>query len=82
MPGPAVGFGIWQGAGHSAVHGAPLVGRGVAVDGRPGERMPELHTGIAHRDEARGLGGNKVGEVQLEHRRGAGQHRHVAAVDS
>ena len=72
MPGPAVRLGIWQGAGHSAVHRTPLVGRGVAIDGRPGERMPELYAGITHRDEGRGLGGNKVGEVQIEHWRGAG----------
>ena len=34
-----------------------------------------------HGDQARRLGGNQVGQVQPEHRRGAGQHRHLAAVD-
>ena len=81
MPGPAVGFGVGQGAGQSAVQLPPPVGRGVAVDGGPGERVPELDPGIVHGDQARRLGGNQVGQVQPEHRRGAGQHRHLAAVD-
>ena len=81
MPGPAVGLGVGQGAGQGAVQRPPPVRGGVAVDGGPGERVPELDPGILHGDQARRLGGNQVGQVQPEHRRGAGQHRHLAAVD-
>ena len=39
--------------------------------------------GIVHTVmKARRLGGNQVGQVKSEHRRGAGQDRHLAAVDS
>ena len=81
MPGPAVGFGVGQGAGQSAVQFPPPVRRGVAVDGGPDERVPELDPGIVHGDQARCLGGNQVRQVQPEHRGGAGQRWHLAAID-
>jgi hypothetical protein len=82
MPGTAVGLAIGKGAGQGAVHRPPPFRRRVAVDGRPGERVPEFDAGIVHGDEGRGLGRDQVGELEPQHRRRAGQHRHVAAVDS
>ena len=81
MPGTAVGVSVGEGAGQSTVHLTPPVRRGIAVDGGPGERMPEYDVGIMHADKCRGLSGNQVGKVQPECGRGAGQHRHLAAVD-
>ena len=81
MPGPAVGFGVGKGTGQSTVQLPPPVRKSVTVDGRPGERVPELDPGIVYGDEARRLGGNQVGQLQPEQRRGAGQHRHLATVD-
>ena len=49
MPGTPVGIGVGQGAGQRTVHLAPAVGRGIAVDGRPGERVAELDAGITAR---------------------------------
>ena len=81
MPGPAVGFGVGQGTGQGAVQFPPPVRWGVAVDGGPGKRVPELDPGIVHGDQARCLGGNQVGQVKPECRHGADQYRHLAAVD-
>ena len=81
MPGAAVGIGVGQCVGQSTVHSTTLLSRGITVDSGPNQRMPEFDPKIMHSDECRGLGGNQVGEVQPEHRRGASQHRHLAAVD-
>ena len=81
MPGAAIDVGVGQRAGEGAVHLAPLAGRGLAVDGRPGQRMPELDRSVAARSPVRPPPpGTSVGDVQAERGGGAGEHRHVAAV--
>ena len=43
--------------------------------------MAELDAGVPHGDQARRLGGNQVRQLEPHHRRRAGQHRHLAAVE-
>ena len=80
MPGPAVGLGVGQSAGKGAVQLPPPVRWGVAVDGGPGQRVPEFDPGTLHGDQPCRLGGNQVGQVKPEHLRGTSQHRHITAV--
>ena len=75
MPGTAVDIGIGQGSCQSTMHLTPASGRGITVDRGSHERVPEFDTGIVHGDECRRLGGNQVGEVKPEGRRGAGEYR-------
>ncbi len=81
MPGTTIGIGIGQRPGQSAVHVTALAGRGSAVNGGAGERVPELNARVVHRDQRCSLGGDQVGEIKPKHRRGAGKHRDLAAVD-
>ena len=81
MPGTTIGIGIGQGPRKSTVHVTALAGRSSAVDGGAGEWVPELNARVVYRDQRCSLGGDQVGEIQPKHRRGAGKHRDLAAVD-
>ena len=81
MPGSAVGVGIGQSASHGTVYRTPAFACGITVDGRTGERMPELDARILHGDQRRGLSRNQICKVQPQQLRGTSKHRHLTAID-
>ena len=73
VPGAAVDIGVGQRAGESAVHLASPARRGLAVDGRSGQRMPELELSVTHGHQSGRLRRDERGDILAEQGGGPGK---------